>query len=89
MRTPHAWLAFLILLLLAVPANAQRTGARVRGSVADSSGAVIPGATVTLHSDATGLTRTTTTNESGLYLVWRAAGRHVLHQGRTPGVQDR
>ena len=67
MRTPHAWLAFLILLLLAVPANAQRTGARVRGSVADSSGAVIPGATVTLHSDATGLTRTTTTNESGLY----------------------
>ena len=46
-------IACLIVLfgLLAVPASAQRTSGAIRGTVTDSSGAVIPGATVTAKSE--------------------------------------
>jgi hypothetical protein len=62
-------LAFLVVLSLFLPAVAlaQRTNAAVRGTVTDSTGAVIPGATVTARATDTGLTRSTTTNNSGLY----------------------
>ncbi len=46
---------------------AQSTG-NIRGTVTDSSGANIPGATVTATNSATGLKRTQQTNESGLYV---------------------
>jgi hypothetical protein len=56
-----------ILILLAVPALAQRTSATVRGTVTDSSASVIPGATVTLQNESTGFTRDAVTNEAGFY----------------------
>lgn len=49
-------IAIAALLLSAVGAWAQVTTANLSGTVQDSSGAVIPGAAVTLTNDDTGLT---------------------------------
>jgi hypothetical protein len=46
---------------------AQRTTANLRGTVIDSTKAVVPGATVTVSNPDTGFSRTMTTNESGVY----------------------
>ncbi len=48
---------------------AQSTGGRIIGRVADPSGAVLSGVTVTLTNQATGIERTTTTNDSGDYIL--------------------
>ena len=59
--------ALLTLLTLSGTARAQTATGQITGTVKDTSGAVVPGATVTVHSDLTGLTRTATTNSSGDY----------------------
>jgi len=58
-------LLLLLLTGLAVPARAQRITASIRGTVTDSSGAIVPGATVTVRNESTGFSRTTVTNGSG------------------------
>ena len=40
----------------------------IRGTVSDSSGAVIPGATVTATSTGTGISRTQMTNQDGIFV---------------------
>jgi len=47
----------------------QATSGRISGTVTDSSGAVIPNATVTVTNNATNLVRTTQTDDSGFYTV--------------------
>ncbi|WP_213805169.1 carboxypeptidase regulatory-like domain-containing protein [Granulicella sp. dw_53] len=60
-------LSSLLLLSLAIPAFAQY-GASLSGSVQDATGAIIPGATVTLTNTATNQTQTTTsTADAGFY----------------------
>ena len=56
----------LTLLLLSVPAFAQTLGT-ITGEVKDSTGGVVPGATVTVTNKATNATRTTQSNAVGLY----------------------
>ena len=46
---------------------AQVSTSRLTGSVLDSSGAAVPGATVTIRHEEMGATRSTTTGESGAY----------------------
>ena len=68
----HAFrLARLVLLILctALPAWAQLNTAQLSGKVADTSGAVLPGATVTVTQTDTGATRTTVTDGEGAYLL--------------------
>ncbi len=55
------------LLLLPASVSAQFDAATVLGSVRDSSGGVVPGATVTLKNVATGITATTVSDSNGDY----------------------
>lgn len=57
---------FATLAILATLATAQSTS-QLNGSVADSTGAKVSGAKITLTDAATGLQRSTTSNEAGLY----------------------
>jgi Flp pilus assembly protein TadD len=64
------WAALPVLLvLLATPASAQLTVARVSGSVVDPEGKPIRAATITMENADTGQTMTTTTDERGRFMV--------------------
>ncbi len=54
--------------LAARPADAQDYRARVQGTVSDTSQAALPGVTVTLSNDATGVASTRVTDADGRYL---------------------
>ena len=65
---------FAILLLATMfcrttAASAQTITATVQGVVRDSSRAVVPGATVTVHDVDTGFLRSTTTDTTGAYVL--------------------
>ncbi len=60
-------MALALLPVFAPVLRSQATSQAVQGLVADSSGAVIPGATVTLTNLGTGVAQTLQTNESGYY----------------------
>ena len=61
-------LALFAVLLLAKPAVSQNTNSGdIRGTVTDSSGAVVPGVTVTLTNTDTGESKDFTTNGAGIY----------------------
>jgi hypothetical protein len=57
----------LLLSVFAASASAQFDTASVVGTVRDSSGGVVPGATVTLTNTATAVSVTRTTNAEGIY----------------------
>src|SRR3989441_5378134 len=56
-----------VILALSLPSLAQIQNGQFTGVVMDPSGAVIPGATLTIKNLETGLTLTTISNDSGLY----------------------
>jgi len=58
-----AWL----MLGAAAPATAQLTRGTISGTIRDNTGALLPGVTVIITNNATGVVRTTVTNESGFY----------------------
>lgn len=65
------WMLFVALAALLVPtaARAQLTRGAVSGTVRDATGALVPGASVTVTNQDTGLLRETVTSASGLYRV--------------------
>src|SRR5213083_2332722 len=60
-------LAGSLLVLAAALCLAQTGASRISGTVTDSSGAVVPGVTVTAKNEATGVTHTQITTARGLY----------------------
>ena len=69
MRKLQWLLAAAILLASSTAALAQRTTATVRGTARDTTQAVLPGVTVTVTNEDTGLVREVTTNSEGIYVV--------------------
>src|SRR5262245_37348557 len=67
------------LLLLCEVAVAQRTTANIYGLVKDTSGAVVPGITVTLLNELTGTEQKVTTNEGGEFsATFLPIGRYTI-----------
>lgn len=66
-----AWAGLLVfcLMLAAWPCSSQVVNAALTGTITDSSGAVIPGATVTAMNAATGVATRTTSDQSGSYTL--------------------
>jgi hypothetical protein len=86
-KRPRLEILFVIasLLLLSFTANAQTITGSVSGTIADSTGGVIPGATVTISGDKTGQARTIATDSEGRFnfaaLQPGAYSLKVEHQG--------
>ncbi len=59
----------VLLSVFSISALAQRITGDISGSITDSSGAVVPGVTVTAQNTGTGVTRTATTTASGNYTI--------------------
>ena len=66
-RLSRTTLFALALLSLSYRATAQITSGEITGTISDSAGAVIAGATVTATNTATNTTRTATTTSAGVY----------------------
>lgn len=66
-------------LLLGGPSRADVSRASISGTVTDSSGAILPGTAITVRNVETGVSRTTTTNDAGVYSVLDLqAGRYDI-----------
>ena len=59
--------SFSVLLVCCLAVFAQTGTSNITGTIRDSNGAAVPGATVTAKNDSTGVTSTQTTTDSGLY----------------------
>ena len=60
-------LLFVLSIFLSLNAFAQLTVGHVTGTIKDASGAIVPGATLTLTNEATGIVATTISTSSGDY----------------------
>jgi len=62
-------LALSMAAFAATPARAQQQLGAIQGTITDQTKGVLPGATVTVTNLDTGITRTATSNEAGVYRV--------------------
>ena len=65
--TRMLFVPFLLLAITALPSIAQTGTSRITGRIGDSKGATVPGASVTVTNEATGLSQTQTTTDAGVY----------------------
>ena len=78
--------AFLPFVVAVLSLNAQ-VASRIAGVIVDNSDAPVPGAGVTLTQTRTGVTLSSTTNESGRYSFPESAGRRVRRRGGEAGFK--
>jgi len=76
-----------IMLIACAPLFAQQITGSIRGTVADSSGALVAGATVAARQVETGLARTATTDRSGNYLLLELPVGHYALEVTSKGFQ--
>lgn len=87
MQVRNLWGKLLVSLLFGGIALAQVTTGTILGTVSDSTGAVIPGAAVTLRNVNTGITRTVTTDAVGRYRASQLPLGDYEITAETPGFQ--
>ena len=79
----------LALLFATLPALAQVSTASINGVIRDANGAVIPGATVVLHSVDTAVEHSSISNSSGEYVLTNInPGKYTL-QATAAGFSPR
>lgn len=66
-RSVQAFGVVLAILLAPLPLVAQTERGSITGTITDAQGGVLPGATVTITSESTGVSRALVTNERGVY----------------------
>src|SRR5215471_10741008 len=90
--TVFCLLTFAWMFLLGYRAHAQSTFGSIRGTVQDVSGAVVPGAAVTVHSLDENFERDVTTDDSGDFVVENLKPGHykltVHHDGFADALID-
>ena len=74
-----------LLLLFAAPHARAQFESAVEGTVHDSSGAVVPGAKVTLTDTRLGIAKTTTTNNAGYFRIGSIGASNYSLQIEVPG----
>ena len=79
-------LAFLLLASLSL--SAQQITGNIRGTVTDPSGAVVRDAAVTARQAETGLSRSTTTDRNGNYVLLELPIGHYRLQATAKGFQE-
>ena len=79
-------LAFVVLACLSL--SAQQITGNIRGTVIDPSGAVIQGSAVTARQAETGLSRSTTTDRNGNYVLLELPVGHYRLQVAAKGFQE-
>ncbi len=82
--------ALLVVLSLGstrVSAQTSTTG-DIAGAISDPSGAVVPGAKVTLKDETKGSTQETSTNNAGVYHFYLLSPRALQHFGDGDWVSD-
>src|SRR5438552_1545600 len=78
----------VMVILFVCHANAQTVNATVGGTVADSSGALLPGATVSATGIDTGIVTKTITNEAGAYQFPSLQAARYRVAAELPGFQE-
>jgi hypothetical protein len=78
---------FLFSIAGAAPALAQIEGAEIRGTVRDGQGGVLPGVTVTLRNQDSGVTRSTVSIEDGSYRFAQLQPGHYSVSAELAGFQ--
>ena len=80
------WVVMLLTLMTATSALAQATST-FNGRVLDQGDAVLPGVTVTVTNQNTGVVRTTVSNEEGLYFLPGPRARRLQDRDRAAGLR--
>jgi hypothetical protein len=77
----------LLCLCLSIPSFGQSSYATVSGTISDTSGALLPGVTVTATNNATSVVTTVLSNESGLYNLPSLLPGNYKISASLPGFQ--
>jgi hypothetical protein len=80
--------AVLTASVVAAPVHAQSLYASIAGNITDAQGANIPGATVSLTNENTGLEMSTVTDESGTYTIRNIAGGSYTLKASLQGFKE-
>jgi hypothetical protein len=82
------WIVTAVVALIAIiPTSGFAQGSTFNGRVVDNSDAVLPGVTITVTNKATGVVRTTVTNENGQYAMPGLDPGTYLVKSEIPGFQ--